>query len=171
MISVAAASLSTSNRAARKGRNSLLHPLADKPGTIQCPDERITGMSVFWRLNFRSILQCWALAAADGIYARSDMRRAEQHKPKGASQMKTNRDFIAGMLLGAIIVLGLVFITGAVQNETYNTLGNDSAAFRDVACSADGQTVYALDVETIYRSQDGGNTWTVVLKKQPGLAP
>ena len=79
--------------------------------------------------------------------------------------MGINRNFITGLLFGAFIALSFIFTTGAVLKETSNAVSNDTASFRDLACSADGQTVYVLDVETVYRSTDGGNNWSVVLKK------
>lgn len=82
--------------------------------------------------------------------------------------MRINRDFIAGLLVGGLIILSFVFMTGAVRSGTSNAVGNETASFRTVACSADGRTVYALDVKTIYRSVDGGETWSAILKKQAG---
>jgi len=84
--------------------------------------------------------------------------------------MKNHRDFIIGLLAGAVIVLSLILTTGAIQMETSNTVGNETASFRDLACSADGRTVYALDVENVYRSSDGGQTWSVVLTKKGGAS-
>jgi len=80
--------------------------------------------------------------------------------------MRNHFDFIIGLLAGAVIVLCFVLITGAVQTETTNYLGNETASFRDLACSADGRIVYALDVGTVYRSMDSGGTWSVVLRKK-----
>jgi hypothetical protein len=80
--------------------------------------------------------------------------------------MRNRSNYIIGLLAGAVLVLCFVFMTGAVHKETSNLAGHDTASFRNMACSADGRTVYAMDAETVYRSIDGGGTWSVVLQKK-----
>lgn len=83
--------------------------------------------------------------------------------------MKTYRDIVKAMILGAAGLAVLIVITGAVTTQTPNMAGEDTESFGHVACSADGQIVYVVDVETVYRSTDGGENWKVVLKKRTGI--
>lgn len=79
--------------------------------------------------------------------------------------MQARNQFIKGMALGAAIILGMLFLTGAVTTQTYNVTGDDNVSFTDLACSSDGKIVYVADVKTVYKSTDGGLNWTVVMKK------
>lgn len=79
--------------------------------------------------------------------------------------MQPRRDILKGLFLGAAIVFGLVLLTGAVVPQTNNIAGDEAKAYVGVACSRDGQTVYVIDTESVYRSTDSGRNWTIALKK------
>ncbi|MEJ2640388.1 MAG: hypothetical protein P8010_12510 [Desulfosarcinaceae bacterium] len=79
--------------------------------------------------------------------------------------MQARNQFMKGLALGAAVILGLLFLTGTVTTQTYNVTGDDTVSFTDLACSSDGKIVYVADVETVYKSVDGGLNWTVALKK------
>lgn len=73
---------------------------------------------------------------------------------------------LKGFLLGAAAMLALVFIVGMVNPDTSNVVGNRDVSFNCITSSSDGNTVYATDNFNIYRSTDGGNNWSIVLKRQ-----
>ena len=79
--------------------------------------------------------------------------------------MQSRRDYLKGLVLGAVVVLGLVFLTGAIITETNNRYGGVTLSYVNVACSNDGKTVYVVDQEHVYKSTDGGYNWLVMLKK------
>jgi len=81
--------------------------------------------------------------------------------------MQLRREYLKVLIWSVVIMLALFFLTGAVATQTGNVSGDNSQAFRNVACSSDGNIVYVVDVETVYKSEDGGNNWAIVLKKNP----
>jgi len=81
--------------------------------------------------------------------------------------MKSWREYLQVLIWSVAIMLALFFLTGAVSTQTGNVSGYDTESFRNVACSSDGNIVYVVDVEKVYKSEDGGNNWAVVLKKNP----
>jgi len=81
--------------------------------------------------------------------------------------MQSRRGYLQTLIWSVTIMLALFFLTGAVATQTNNVSGADNESFTNVACSSDGNVVYVVDVETVYKSEDGGNNWAVVLKKNP----
>jgi photosystem II stability/assembly factor-like uncharacterized protein len=80
--------------------------------------------------------------------------------------MQWNKGNIRSWLLGAIVMLLLVMITGGINRSNENITEDTTISFRDIHTSADGRTVYVIDDDHVYRSTDGGSNWTVVLAKQ-----
>jgi hypothetical protein len=71
---------------------------------------------------------------------------------------------IASVLIG-VAALVLVQLLAGWKPASY--IGNRAFAVGSVACSADGKTVYAADLDAIYKSEDGGNTWLTIKKGAP----
>ena len=70
-----------------------------------------------------------------------------------------------GFLLGAAAMLALLFTVGALNRDTSNIAGDRTVSFNNVAVSNDGRTVFVADTYNVYRSTDGGDNWSVVLKR------
>jgi photosystem II stability/assembly factor-like uncharacterized protein len=81
--------------------------------------------------------------------------------------MKTMKESVKGFILGVLISLAVVAITGAVNEQTVNNGGDTDHPFENVYASNDGKTVFVCDANTVYRSTDGGANWTVILRKKP----
>jgi len=81
--------------------------------------------------------------------------------------MQSRRKYVQVLICSVAIMLALFFLTGAVSTRTGNVSGDNTQSFRNVACSSDGNIVYVVDVETVYKSEDGGSNWAVVLQKNP----
>ena len=79
--------------------------------------------------------------------------------------------FTKGLIIGAIAAAAFFFVTGAVNTDTANTVGTDSSAYSNVACSGDGMIVYVIDTQRVFRSSDGGHNWSVVLQKPNAQNP
>ena len=61
--------------------------------------------------------------------------------------------FGIGTVLAATLVLGVGWkTTDFVGPRAFSAVG--------VACSADGKTVYAADLNQLWKSEDGGKTWS-----------
>ena len=71
-----------------------------------------------------------------------------------------------GFLVGAGAMLALFLILGAVNRDTMNVAGDKSVSFNSVAVNRDGKIIFACDNYNVYRSTDGGDNWSVVLKRQ-----
>jgi hypothetical protein len=65
-----------------------------------------------------------------------------------------------------LIVVALLAAVGAAA-ETWHagSRGGKQVAAAALACSADGKTVYAADLENVWKSEDGGATWKKVTPK------
>jgi photosystem II stability/assembly factor-like uncharacterized protein len=70
-----------------------------------------------------------------------------------------------GFLLGAAAMLALIFSVGAISKNTQNIAGDRNVSFNSIYASSDGNTIFVCDTYNVYRSTDGGNNWTVVLKR------
>jgi hypothetical protein len=81
--------------------------------------------------------------------------------------MQPRRKYLEVVICSVTIMLALFFLTGAVSTQTSNVSGDNTESFRNVACSSDGNIVYVVDVEKVYKSEDGGSNWAVVLQKNP----
>lgn len=79
--------------------------------------------------------------------------------------MQNKKSVAKGFLIGALTAILLMAIVGAVDRQTQNVTRNTTISFNSVCTSSDGRTVYATDNFNVYRSTDGGDNWTVVLKK------
>lgn len=64
-------------------------------------------------------------------------------------------------LLAALI---LAAVAGAAAAKWTVFAGRPSSAAA-LACSADGKTVYAADLNDIWKSEDGGATWKKITPK------
>lgn len=73
---------------------------------------------------------------------------------------------VKGFLLGAAAMLALIFIVGAINRDTSNVVGDRDVSFNSIITSNDGNTVFVCDNYNVYRSMDGGNNWSIVLKRQ-----
>jgi photosystem II stability/assembly factor-like uncharacterized protein len=83
----------------------------------------------------------------------------------GGEMMQNRNQMLKGFMLGVLVVILVVMTIGAVNQRTKNHAGDLSTIFRSVYASQDGRIVYVCDDSHVYRSADGGNNWTVVLKK------
>ena len=72
---------------------------------------------------------------------------------------------LKGFLLGAGAMLALVLTVGAVNRDTPNIAGDKTVSFNSVYASRDGKTIFVCDTYNVYRSTDGGDNWSVVLKR------
>ena len=72
---------------------------------------------------------------------------------------------VRGFILGILATVAVLVLIGAVNHQTQNVGGDDIHSFQSVYASSDGKIVYVCDNYTVYRSNDGGENWSVVLKQ------
>ena len=61
--------------------------------------------------------------------------------------------------LATTLVLGIGW-------KTTESVGQRSFSAAGVACSADGRVVYAADLHQLWKSDDGGKTWSKVTPQE-----
>ena len=79
--------------------------------------------------------------------------------------MKNKTSVVAAFIL--LILFGL-FVGGW---NTYTFRGNRAFSAVSVSTSADGETVYAATLTTLYKSEDGGDSWIEVTPPEADLPP
>ena len=72
---------------------------------------------------------------------------------------------VRGFILGIIATVAAMMLMGAVDHQTQNIGSDDVHSFQSVYASSDGKVVYVCDNYTVYRSKDGGENWSTVLKQ------
>lgn len=80
--------------------------------------------------------------------------------------MKITKDTLLGFGLGIAVFGSVLVLTGAVERNTSNVeplLGSNYPTL-NVACSADGSSVYVGAYNRVYRSRNSGKDWEVVLE-------
>lgn len=80
--------------------------------------------------------------------------------------MKKRNNTAKGFLLGVMVTLLLMLTTGEIYRQTNNVSHNTTTSFQSIYACDDGNIVYVCDNNTVYRSMDGGDSWTIVLKKK-----
>ncbi len=82
--------------------------------------------------------------------------------------MSNRKSFFAG--IGVTVTLGflVLMLSGAVKTKTPNYYEHMSSHIPEapainVACSADGSTVYIADRARVMRSQNYGSDWEIVM--------
>jgi hypothetical protein len=59
----------------------------------------------------------------------------------------------------------MVSLCGLLGWKATDTQGQRAFSAVGVACSADGKTVYAADLDGVWKSEDGGKSWAKVTPK------
>ena len=73
--------------------------------------------------------------------------------------MKKTSVYILITFLATTLVLGFGW-------KTTESVGQRSFSAVGVACSADGRVVYAADLHQLWKSDDGGKTWSKVTPQE-----